>query len=199
MITVSTKKKPRVYYAEWNEALKKRIFTLVGMLSVCRCVSKEFLPKSCITAMRFDPQTPINMMMHLLAVRENIVCIDFTGSVVMTESVLRVVVMLQPKAVYLILDRCPGMTSFPELEDRPQCKNTTVTRSGVLKWFHDRERHVSLKGCWRLFSPEHVQGPLSLTILLKSAVYSGTTESDARIRSFCMDPTEVERNIHPTI
>ena len=91
------------------------------------------------------------------------------------------------------------MTSFPELKDRLSCKNMVVTRSGLLKWFHDRERHISLKGCWRLFSTEHLQGPLSLTILLKNAVYSNTTESDMKIRSFCMDPTEVEKNIHPTI
>ena len=194
---MSALKKQRVQFNEWNLYISMCIFEMVGVLTSCKAVSKKFLPPNTITMLGFRENTPLKMMMQILSRRTGIKSMDFTSSFVVDESVLDVICLMHPELHFICLDNCRLLSDFPIPPKPAAHRNLKVNRSGVVKW--PNGLHISLKGCWEIFEPCHLQRPLNISMIMKNAIFENSTVSIEKAKRFLLHPSQWNRAIPPAL
>ena len=196
---MSLVKKPRLQFNdhEWDILISLGLFELVGVLTACTAVSKRFLPPNTITTLSFHEQTPLKMIMRIVSRRSGIKSMDFTSSGVVDDSVADVLLSMNPELEFIVFDHCQLLTNFPLPNNTLVHSLIKVNRSGVLKW--PNGLCVSLKGCWELFEPYHLQRPANISMIMMNAIYDNTIDSIGKAKTFCINPNDWHRSVPPRI
>ena len=190
---MSALKKQRVQFNEWNLYISMCIFEMVGVLTSCKAVSKRFLPPNTITMLGFREKTPLKMMMQILSHRTGIRSMDFTSSFVVDESVLDVICLMHPDLEFICLDNCRLFSNFPLPPNPTTSPHLKLNKSGVIKW--PNGLHISLKGCWEVFEPSHLQRPTNISMIVKNAIFENSVESIEKAKMFLINPNHWNRTI----
>ena len=166
------------------------ILKFVGNVAECRGVSRHFIPKDYVTRVKFNAQTPIQMIFRILTQRSTLKIVDFTGSHRMNESILHVVMMIHPSLYLIVLDRCERFDEFPSFSDEDEINMIQLSHKSTMKWRNTISPVLSFKGCWKLFRFYHHQNPLCITNIVMCALNNGCDAALEKIQEFCVDRTD---------
>ena len=172
---------------EFNDLWNREILKFIGNVTPCRQVSKKFIDVNVITRVKFYPTTSRVFIYEMLKKRESLRTVDFSGSMEITDCMIRVIMDLVPDIEYLILDRCDNITIFPNYgrEDNRTPLYVKMKRC-VMTTLNSPVRFpiCSLNGCWKLFPPMKGFKPEDVVELQMCALNSNTYEGLNRMSKF---------------
>ena len=163
------------------------VLKYVGDVSYCKRVSKTFVPRDYVTAIKFDPNTSVTMIFAVLSRRNSLEQLDFTGSVQMNDSMLHMVLLMHPTVQFIVLDECMQFEDFPSFSCYDEVNYINLNTHSVMKWKDRSSPTLSFRGCWKLFFPSHNQNPEYLTHLIMHALNDHSTYAMDKISVFCID------------
>ena len=145
------------------------ILKFVGEVSKCKAVSKIFVPKDYVTGVKFNVSTPLAMVFKILSERSGLKTLDFTGSHIMNESILHVILMLYPDLDLIVLDKCDRFDDFPSFSCEDEINLIQLSHNSKMKWRNVQCSPVlSFRGCWKLFESYHNQNPICHLVQTKT-------------------------------